>query len=108
MVAFWFVAVTALSLVFIVRDGITFALCFLGTVILPTVAVGAFTWVQMFGDNQQKFGIPIIAVILLGFAYWLSTNVSLGLYGYNVDGFILLAISATIGLLGVIGPKRSA
>ena len=108
MVAFWFLAVTAVTLVFIFRGSFTFALCFLGTAILPTVAVGAFTWVHLFGDNQQKFGVPIIAVILLGFSYWLSTNVSLEFYGYHIDGFTVLAIGAAIGLLGVIASKRSA
>ena len=108
MVAIWFLTVTAVTLIVIFRDGFAIALCFLGTTILPTVAVGAFTWAQMFGDNQQRFGSPVIGVILLGFAYWLSTNVSLELYGYHVNGFALFAISAAIGLFGVIASRKRA
>jgi hypothetical protein len=62
----------------------------------------------LFGNDQQRFGVPIVAVILLAFAYWLSTNVLLKLYGYDTDGFTLLAISAVIGLLGVITSRRGA
>jgi hypothetical protein len=54
---------------------------------LPSIAVAGMKWGLVFGDNQQKVGVPFIAVLLLGFACWLSTYVSLNIGAAHVSGF---------------------
>jgi hypothetical protein len=93
--------VTPVAIVFAFKIGFVFALCFFGTVAIPCVAVAGARWGVLAGDKQQKIGVPIVGLLLLAFAYWLSTYVSVKVFGVRVSGLILLIISGVIGLIGV-------
>jgi hypothetical protein len=101
MAGYWFLVVTVVAIVFIFKNGVAFALCFFGTTAIPCVAIAGAKWGLVSGDSQQKFGVPLVAVLLLGFSYWLSTSVSLHLLGLDVSGLTLVIISGVIGLIGV-------
>ena len=101
MVAYFFVAIFTLSVIIIFTKGFLFALCFLGTCSLPCVAVAGGKWGILRGDMAQKIGVPVIAVGILAFAYWLSKSVGVEVFGLYLSGFALWLISATFGLIGV-------
>lgn len=97
--ALYFVVVLVCTIVFVFQTGILFALSFLGTTALPLIAVAAGKWGIARGDKQQKIGIPIIALILVAAAYWLSLGVSITLFQVHLSGLALLVVSGAIGLL---------
>jgi hypothetical protein len=97
----WFMIVTPVAIVFAFKIGLVFALCFFGTVTVPCVAVAGARWGVLAGDKHQKIGVPIVGLLLLAFAYWLSTYVSVHVFGVQVSGLILVIISGVIGLIGV-------
>jgi hypothetical protein len=94
-------AVFGVGIAFIFTNGIVFALCFLGTTMVPCIAVAGMKWGFLRGDKQQKVGVPLVAIALLGFAYWLSTGVSIQVMGHHLSGLALGLIGAFIGLVGV-------
>jgi len=101
MVRYWFLAAAAAAIVLIFKNGMAFALCFLGVAAIPCVAIAGAKWGLASGDTQQKFGVPLVAALLLGFSYWLSTSVSLRLFGFDINGLTIGIISAAIGLIRV-------
>lgn len=97
MVGYYATVVTILAIAFVFTNGIVFALCFFGTAVIPCIAVAGMRWGIVRGDNQQRIGVPVVAVLLLLFAYWLSTGVSLQLFGYRISGLAFGLISAFVG-----------
>jgi hypothetical protein len=93
--------VAPVAAVFVFKIGLVFALCFLGTAWLPCIAVAGARWGLLAGDRGQKIGVPIVALMLLAFAYWLSTYVSVTAFAVHISGLTLLIISCVIGLIGV-------
>ncbi len=53
------------------------------------------------GDSQQKIGVPLLAVCLLLFAYWISGDVFITIVSTEISGFTLGLIGAFVGLVGV-------
>jgi len=101
MAALWFIIILVIAIVLAFKNGPTFALCFFGTTAIPCVAVAGAKWGLVAGDAQQKIGVPVIALILLAFAFWLSTYVSVTAFGIEISGLVLMAIGGVIGLAGV-------
>ena len=101
MAVFWFMIIVPVAIVFAFKNGLGFALCFFGTAAVPCIAVAGGRWGLLAGDPQQKIGVPIVALLLLAFAYWLSSHVSVTAFGVQISGLTLLIISCIIGLLGV-------
>jgi len=92
MVFLWFGIVTPAALVLAFKIGVVFALCFFGTVSVPCVAVAGARWGVIAGDKQQKIGVPTVGLLLLAFAYWLSTYVSVKVFGVEISGLTLMII----------------
>jgi hypothetical protein len=97
----WFLIITPIAVVFVFKHGFAFALCFFGTASVPCIAVAGVRWGVVAGDNQQKVGVPLVGLLMLAFAYWLSTYVSVTVFGLRISGLILMIISSIIGLIGV-------
>jgi hypothetical protein len=93
--------VVGITIAFIFQNGLVFALCFLGTAMIPCIAVAGMKWGILMGDRQQKIGVPLVALALLGFAYWLSSAVSIQIGGTQLSGLVVGLIGAFIGLFGV-------
>jgi hypothetical protein len=89
------------GIVFIFTEGILFAIRFVGTAMLPCIAMAGLKWGVLMGDRQQKIGVPLVAVLLLAFSYWLSNGVSIQIFGHHLSGFVLALIGAFIGLTGI-------
>jgi len=98
LVVYYTLAVLGGTIAFLFSNGILFALTFLAVGLLPCFAVGAAKWGIFAGDKQQSIGVPIVALIPLGFAYWLSRGIALQVFGYHLSGLALLLLSAIIGL----------
>ena len=75
MAALWVLVTFTVAAVFAFQNSIGFAVTFLGTCWLPCFVVGTAKWGLMRGDRSQKVVVPIIAAVVLAFAYWLSTKV---------------------------------
>ncbi len=101
MAGLYFLAILGIAVVFVFKNGVAFALSFLGTAIIPCVAIAGMKWGLMKGDRQQRIGVPIVALLLLAFAYWLSTGVSVQVFGHNLSGLTLGIIGSVIGLIGI-------
>lgn len=98
MAALWVLVTFTVAAVFAFQNSIGFAVTFLGTCWLPCFVVGTAKWGLMRGDRSQKVVVPIIAAVVLAFAYWLSTKVEVHISGYLISGFVLWIVSALIGL----------
>ena len=90
-----------LGIGFIFTNGIVFALYFVGTTTIPCIAVAGIKWGIFRGDRQERIGVPLVGILLLAFAYWLSTRVSILILGHHLSGLALALIGAFIGLIGV-------
>ena len=101
MVRLYTLAIFCITTAFLFVNGIAFALSFFGAALLPCVAVAGAKWGILRGDRQQKIGVPVIGVMLLAFAYWLSTGISVRLFGLNLSGLSFVVIGSLIGLVGV-------
>jgi len=97
----YFLAILSLTAIFVFKNGILFALGFLGTTMIPCIATVAAKWGIIRGDARQKLFVPAFALLLLWVAYWLSKSVSLDAGGIHLSGIALLAIGAIVGLVGV-------
>ena len=98
MAAFWVLISFIMAIFFVIDNGVGFAFTFIYICWIPMVAVAASKWGLFKGDNQQKIVVPSIAIVLLLFAYWLSTGVQIHVFGVTVSGLILGFISAAIGI----------
>lgn len=98
MVVYYTLAVFGVAFAFVFSNGILFALSFLAVALLPCWAVGAAKCGIMAGDKQQRIGVPLVALLPLAFAYWLSGGVELHAFGYPVSGLALLIVSCLLGL----------
>jgi hypothetical protein len=94
---YYFIAIFSLTLVFAFKNGILFALSFLGTTTLPAISITAMRWAIARGNRAQKIGVPIFGALLVAFAYWLSLGVSGDAFGLHVSGQVLLVISGVVG-----------
>ena len=101
MVVLYTLAIFGVGTAFIFTNGVVFALCFLGTAMVPCIAVAGMRWGLSRGDKQQRVGVPLVAIALLAFAYWLSTGVSIQIVGHHLSGLALGLIGAFIGFVGV-------
>lgn len=101
MVIFYALAVFGVAIASIFTNGLVFALLFVGTSMLPCLAVATAKWSILKGDSQQKIVIPVISVFLLALAYWLSNGVWIQLFGYHLNGMTIGLMGALVGLLGV-------
>ena len=93
----WAGAATIIALIFAFTNGITYALAFLGTCLIPEIAVAGIRWGLIHGDKQQRIGTPLVGLVLLAFGFWLSTGVSLHIFGFTVSGIALASIGAVLG-----------
>jgi hypothetical protein len=98
MAVFWSLIVFPVAVVFAFQHGLLFALGFLGTSWIPCIAVAGAKWGVIRGDRQQRIGVPVVAALLLAFAYWLSTGVEVLVFGHIISGLTLFLISAVLGL----------
>ena len=101
LAVFYSLIVFAAAIGFVFSNGILFALNFLGAAYLPLIAAAGIKWGLVAGDSQQKVGVPIVGLILLGLGYWLSRDVSLQLFGYHVSGLTLVIIGALVGFIAI-------
>jgi hypothetical protein len=101
LVVFYTLAVFWMAITFIFTKDIVSALRFFGTAMIPLVAIAGLKWGVLKGDREQKIGVPLVAILLLAFAYWLSTGVSIQLFGYNLSGLELGLAGGFVGLVGV-------
>jgi hypothetical protein len=101
VIVLYTLAIFGVAIAFIFINGVVFALYFLGTAMVPCIAVAGMKWGLLRGDKQQRVGVPLVAIALLVFAYWLSTGVSIQIMGHQVSGLALGLIGALIGLVGV-------
>jgi len=68
---------------------------------IPCIATVGMKWGILLGDRQQKVAVPLVTLLLLAFAYWLSRSVSLQVFGYRLSGLVVVMIGAFVGLVGV-------
>jgi len=101
MVALFTLAVFGIGISFIFTTGLLFGICFIGAAMVPCIAIAGMKWGILRGDRQQRIGVPLVATLLLAFAYWLSTGVSVHIMGHHLSGLALALIGAFIGLVGV-------
>jgi hypothetical protein len=101
MVVLYTLAIFGMGVALIFTSGIVFVLYFVGTAMIPCVAVTGLKWGILRGDRQQRIGVPLVAVLLLAFGYWLSSDLSIFIFGHHLSGFALFLIGAFIGLVGV-------
>jgi len=107
MAALWVLVTFVVAVVFAFKNSLGFALIFLGTCWLPCFVVGTGKWGLLRGDRSQKIAVPLIAAVILAFAYWLSTMVEVQFSGYLISGLMIWIASALIGLTAPLsmGPK---
>lgn len=101
MAGLYLLAILSLTAILVFKNGILFALGFLGTTMIPCIATMAAKWGIIRGDARQKLFVPAFALLLLWVAYWLSRSVSLDAGGIHLPGIALLAIGGIVGLVGV-------
>lgn len=101
MAGLYFLIVLCIAVVFIFKNGVIFALSFLAVTMIPCIAIAAAKWGVMRGDAQQKLFVPVVALLLLAFAYWLSPGVSVNVASVHLSGFVLMLIGGFVGLVGV-------
>ena len=94
-------AVFGVAIAFIFANFLVFALAFVGTSMLPCLAVAGAKWSILKGDGQQKIVGQVFSALLLALAYWLSNGVSIQLFGYHLSGVTIGLIGALVGLVGV-------
>jgi hypothetical protein len=101
MIMLYTLAVFGIGTAIIFTGGFVFALCFVGTAMIPCIAVAGMKWGLLRGDRQQRIGVPLVAIMLLIFVYWLSTGVSIQVMGYHLSGLTLALIGGFVGLVGI-------
>jgi len=101
MVMFYTLAIFGMAIAFMFTKDIVSAFSFFGTAMIPLVAVAGLKWGVLRGDSEQKIGVPLVAILLLAFAYWLSTGVSIQIFGYNLNGLVLGIAGSFVGLVGI-------
>jgi hypothetical protein len=89
------IAVTA------IKVGVLVGLSAFGASFLAVVAAGGLKFGLFLGDRAQKIGVPIVAVLLLTFAYWLSGGFSVHLFGVALSGEAWAIIGGLVGLVCV-------
>jgi tetratricopeptide (TPR) repeat protein len=94
----YLIASTVLTLSALFRGEMHAALCLCGTSFISLIAAGGLKFGILRGDKAQRVGVPIIALVLFAFAYWLSNGFSVQLFGYNLSGLTWGAIGALIGI----------
>jgi hypothetical protein len=82
------------------------ALCLFGTSFISLVAAGGFKFGLLWGDNQQRIGVPLVALVLFALAYWLSAGFGVQIFGYHFSGLEWGALGAAIGIVFI--DKRMA
>jgi hypothetical protein len=98
VIGLYALVIFVVGVIFVFDNGIAFALRFFGTAMVPAVAIVGMKWGLVKGDAQQKVGVPLIALALLAFAYWLSTGVSVQIGGYHLNGWAVGLIGVFVGL----------
>jgi len=97
----YFIISIILAVASFFRTGTSVALCLFGTSMISLVAAGGLKFGILWGDRAQKIGVPLVAILLLGFAYWLSSGFSVQIFGYQLSGLTWGIIGAVIGLIFV-------
>ena len=72
-----------------------------GASFLAVVAAGGLKFGLFWGDSAQKIGVPIVAVLLLAFAYWLSGGFAAQLFGVALSGEAWAIIGGLVGFVCV-------
>ena len=89
----------AIAITGAVKAGILVGLSAFGASFLAVVAAGGLKFGLFWGDRAQKIGIPIIAVLLLALAYWISAGFSAQLFGVALSGEAWAIIGALVGFV---------
>jgi|SRR5215467_2326874 len=76
----------AIAIAGAMKAGVVVGLSAFGGSFVAVVSAGGLKFGLFWGDRAQKIGIPIIAVLLLTFAYWLSGGFSAQLFGVTLSG----------------------
>jgi len=101
MAVVYVLAIFGVAVALAFKVSVAIAFYFFVASMISCVAAAGFKWGLLRGDKQQRIGVPIVAILLLGFAYWLSSGVSLEIFGHHVSGLVCCLIGAAVGLLGV-------
>jgi hypothetical protein len=83
------------------KAGVLVGLTAFSASFLAVVAAGGLKFGLFLGDRAQKIGVPIVAVLLLTFAYWLSGGFSVQLFGVALSGEAWAIIGGLVGLVCV-------
>ncbi len=84
-----------LTLGALIDNEIHVALCLGGTSFISLIAAGGLKFGILWGDRAQKIAVPLVALLLFAFAYWLSPGFYVQLWGHRLSGL-------TWGLIGVL------
>jgi hypothetical protein len=92
---------SAIAITGAIKAGVLVGLSAFGASFLAVVAAGGLKFGLFWGDRAQKIGVPIVAVLLLTFAYWLSGGFSARLFGVGLSGEAWAIIGALVGFVCV-------
>jgi hypothetical protein len=101
MAVVYVLAIFGMAVALAFKVSVAMAFYFFAASMISCVAAAGFKWGLLRGDKQQRIGVPIVAILLLGFAYWLSLGVSVAIFGLHLSGLLCCLIGAAVGLLGV-------
>ncbi len=93
----------AIAITGAMKAGVLVGLSAFGASFLAVIAAGGLKLGLFWGDRAQRIGVPIVAVLLLTFAYWLSSGFSAQLFGVALSGE---AWTIIVGLVGFVCVNR--
>ena len=73
---------------------------------LGVTAGGGLKFGLLWGDKQQRIGVPVVAILLIALVLWLGSGFSVTMFGRIIGGEIWGIIGVVIGLVCV--SKRMA
>ncbi len=91
----------AIAITGAMKAGVLVGLSAFGASFIAVVAAGGLKFGLLWGDRAQKIGVPIVAMLLLTFAYWLSGGFSAQLFGVALSGEAWAIIGGLVGLVCV-------
>jgi hypothetical protein len=91
----------AIAITGAIKAGVLVGLSAFGASYLAVVAAGGLKFGLFWGDSAQKIGVPIVAVLLLAFAYWLSGGFAAQLFGVALSGEAWAIIGGLVGFVCV-------
>lgn len=106
MINFFYQILSLVVVISIVLKGeFVRALCAVGTVELSVMAGGGMKWAFFHGSKDQKIVCPIIAILLIAVAQWLSTSFSVHFFGIHLSGAEWGWIGLAIGFFIPVGNR---